>query len=268
MYMKASLKILVAVLAPVIILGTLPGCAGEKSSDKAKAAIIDQLYILEPNQAFIDSAIQLLESSGYHVDLWQGKAVTVDFYRKLPAMGYKLIIFRVHSGLLMSVEKEKVKQLEATYLFTAENYTTTKYVKDQLTDKVSNAMMAEKYPLVFAVNSGFIKSANGKFAGTVVILMGCESYYYDDMPAAFIEKGASSYVGWSTTVGLEYVDKATLDLLNNLCSANLTLKAGVSRTMSSLGADPNFGAYLKYYPAASGNFTLKQLMESNKNEKK
>ena len=266
---KHYLKILVAVLILVTLIA-LAGCRGTKqdSSQTDKAAIIDQLYLLEPNQSFIDNASQLLESYGFTVDLWQGKDITVDFYRKLPAMGYKLIVFRVHSGLLMSLEKEGAKPLDTTYLFTAENYSTTRYVNDQLTDKVSNAMMYESYPLVFAVNSAFIKSASGRFDNTVAILLGCESYYYDDMAAAFIEKGASAYVGWSTVVSLEHVDKAALDLLGNLCTANLTLAQGVKRTMAALGHDPNFGAYLKYYPPGSGNQTVKQLIRGNGNEKR
>jgi hypothetical protein len=268
--MKHYLKIFAVVLALAAALISLSGCRGSdrENSAKEKAAIIDQLYLLEPDPSFIDEATRMLESYGFTVDLWQGGKVTVDFYRKLPSMGYKLIVFRVHSGLLMSLEKEGARPLDTTYLFTAENYTTTRYVKDQLTDKVSNAMMYEKYPLVFAVNSAFIKSASGRFDSTVVLLLGCESYYYDDMPAAFIEKGASAYVGWSTVVSLDHVDKAALDLLGNLCTANLTLAEGIKRTMAGLGQDPSFGAYLKFYPPGSGNQTVKQLIQGSRNETK
>ena len=267
--MKHQLKIGIVVPVLAIALIVLPGCrsSGQDHSVMEKAAIIDQLYLLEPNPYFIDNATRILESDGFTVDLWQGSDVTVDFYRKLPAMGYKLIVFRVHSGLLMSLEKGEAKPLDTTYLFTAENYTTTRYVKDQLTDKVSNAMMYEQSPLVFAVNSAFIKSASGRFDNTVVILMGCESYYYDDMPAAFIEKGASAYVGWSTVVSLEHVDKAALGLLAGVCTANVTLAEGITRTMADPGRDPSFGAYLRFYPPDSGGKTVKQLIKGNRDEK-
>jgi hypothetical protein len=257
-------KILVVALV-LAALVSLAGCRGSQPAGGGvdKAAIIDQLFLLEPNPSLIDSATQILESYGFTVDLWQGGEVTVDFYRKLPGMGYKFILFRVHSGLLMSLEGGEARPLDTTYLFTAENYTTTRYVTDQLTDKVSNAMMYEKYPLVFAVNSAFIKGAGGRFDDTVVILLGCESYYYDDMAAAFIEKGASAYVGWSTVVSLQHVDKAALDLLQNLCQQNLTLGEGISRTMADLGRDPSFGAYLKFYPNDSGGKTLRELIKGN-----
>lgn len=250
---------LVLVLAAIILFA---GCRGADRQDdgRDRATIIDQLHILEPNPSFISEARRLLETYGFTVDLWQGSDITVDFYRKLPTLDYKFIILRVHSGLLLSLEEEGVKPLPTTYLFTAENYTTTKYVTEQLTDKVSNALMAENIPLVFAVNSAFISDAEGEFSHTVILAMGCESYHYDDMPTAFIEKGASAYIGWSTVVSLEYVDTAMLDLLGNLCAGNMTLAQGIAGTMADLGHDPYFDAHLKYYPARSGDRTVRELI--------
>ena len=233
----------------------------QDNNDGNRAAIIDQLYLREPNPAFIAEATRILESYGFSVDVWQGAQITVDLYRKLPSLGYRFILLRVHSGLLISLENGKETQLDTTYLFTAENYTTTRYVTEQLTDKVSNAMMEENYPLVFAVNSEFIKDAKGKFDHTVVLAMGCESYKYDDMPKVFIAKGASVYVGWTDVVSLEHVDRVTLDLLHNLCSDNMTLAQGISKTTADLGKDPYFDSYLKYYPAERGNMTVNELIQ-------
>jgi hypothetical protein len=86
--------------------------------------------------------------------------------------------------------------------------------------------------------------------------MGCESYFYDDMAEAFIEKGASVYLGWSTIVSLEYVDAATLNLLNNLCTDKMTVADAVVRTMDEMGRDPHFDSYLKMYPEASLGKTI------------
>ena len=175
-------------------------------------------------------------------------------------MGYKFVLLRVHSGLLVSLENGKEVTLDTTYLFTAENYTTTRYVAEQLTDKVSNALMEEDAPLVFAVNSEFIKSAEGQFDRTVVLAVGCESYEYDDLPKAFIAKGASAYVGWSNVVTLDHVDGVTLDLLQNLFSANMTMSQGIAATTDKMGKDPYFNSYLRYYPEASGNMTIRELI--------
>ena len=229
-------------------------------SNLNKAAIVDQLYIRESNPELIAAATRILESYGFEVDVWQGADVTVDFYRKLPSLGYKFILLRVHSGLLVSLEGYKVITLDTTYLFTAENYSANRYIGDQLTDKVSNALMGENTPLVFAVNSEFLKSAEGEFNHTVVLAMGCESYKYNDMPAAFVEKGASVYVGWNDVVSLEHVDNVILILLKNLCTANMTLSQSISLTMEEIGADPYFGSYLKYYPLESGDKKLAELI--------
>lgn len=259
--MKRYHTILLAIL--VLAAVVMPsGCQSphQGNGEGDRAAIIDQLYILEANPEFIAGATRILQSFGFKVDLWQGGDINVDFYRKLPSLGYRFIVLRVHSGLLLSLEKGKVVPLETTYLFTAENYTRTRYVTEQLTDKVSNAMMQENFPLVFAVNSEFIKAARGKFDRTVVLTMGCESYHYDDMPAAFVEKGASVYVGWSDVVTLEYVDKVMLELLDNLCTENMTIAQGITRTAADLGNDPYFDSYLKYYPSESGNMTIRELI--------
>ena len=109
-------------------------------------------------------------------------------------------------------------------------------------------MMTEDYPLVFAVNSEFIKDIKGDFGNTIIMSMGCESHYLNDMAEAFTEKGASVYIGWSCVVSLKYADSATLDLFNNLLTENMTVAEGISGTMTELGYDPYFNTYLKYYP--------------------
>ncbi len=247
------------ILAAIAIL--LCNChPPQESGSQNRAAIVDQLYLLDPNPTFIAEAKALLESGGFTVDLWQGEDITVDFYRELPGRGYRLIVFRVHSGILLSLEEGKVEPLEKTYLFTGETYSTTKYVSEQLTDKVSNALMTEDYPLVFAINSEFIKKdLKGNFDKAVIMAMGCESCYSDDMATAFIEKGASVYIGWSTLVSLEYMDTATLNLLGKLCTENMTVVQGIIKTMAEVGYDPHFRSYLKYYPAERGNKNIKEL---------
>jgi hypothetical protein len=259
--MKRYLAI-IAVIPALVAVAISSGCqAPLRDNDLQKrAAIVDQLYIRESNPEFIDRVMQLLESDGFTVDLWQGEEITVDFYRQLPKLGYELIVLRVHSGILLALEESKVEPLENSYIFTGEVYSTTKYVSEQLTDKVANAMMAENFPLVFAVNSEFIKESKGKFDDTVIIAMGCESYYHDDMANAFIEKGASVYVGWSTIVSLEYVDDVTLDLLTNLCTDNMTVAQAITETMADMGYDPYFDAYLKYCPEDSGSKRIAELI--------
>ena len=67
--------------------------------------------------------------------------------------------------------------------------------------------------------------------------------------------------GWSGIVSLDYVDKATLELISNLCTENLTVEQGMSKTMADLGYDPYFRAYLKHYPPQSGIQTISDLIK-------
>ena len=233
------------------------GCPAPSPDSGAKAAIIDQLAILEPNQVFLDQMTAELEACGFEVDVYQSEKVNVKLYRKLPKYGYKLIIFRAHAGLLEGEVDSQVVVKRETYLFTAEEYKQTKYVWEQLDDQMLPAKMVEDSPLVFAVNSKFVlESMEGKFEDTVVIMMGCSCAYLGDMAATFVLKGVSTYLGWDGSVGLGYVDRATVDLITTLCEKQMTIEQAVAETMAKVGADPDWGAGLKYYPRESGAQTI------------
>jgi len=40
----------------------------------------------------------------------------------------------------------------------------------------------------------------------------------------------------------------------------MTIKEAVDKTMAEVGPDPDYHAYLKYYPAKSGSQTIKELI--------
>ncbi len=266
--MKRHLLIALVVLILALLGLTLSaGCPAPSSDSGARAAIVDQLAILQPNQAFLDQATAELESYGFEVDVYQGEEVSVKFYRELPKYGYKLIIFRAHSGLMQRGEDSQVVVKKATYLFTAEAYKQTKYVREQLDDQMLPAEMVEDFPLVFAVNSKFvIESMEGRFQDTVIIMMGCSGAYLGDMAAAFVLRGASTYLGWDSSVGLGYVDQATADLITNLCDKRMTIERAVAETMAEIGPDPDWGAGMKFYPAESGSQTLAELIAKTAQE--
>jgi hypothetical protein len=250
-----------AMLVPLAVSCGQPSTSSSTVPQKPRAGIIDQISVTENDTGFDAKAAEMLTSAGYEVDVWKGNIVTVDFYRQLPQLGYNVLILRVHSGLLYSLKDSGVTESDTTYLFTGELYSTKKHISDQLTNKVSNALMTDNYPLVFAVNSQFVTDEmNGGFNKAAVIAMGCESFRLDDLASAFIKKGASVFVGWSSVVSLDYVDSTTLDLLQNLCTKNLPVAESMNSTMSRAGADPYFGTFLKAYPPAATNQTIKDLI--------
>jgi len=200
---------------------------------------------------------QELEDFGFEVDVYQGDEVTVNLYRQLPGHGYELIIFRAHSGLLGS-EGEVIKR---TCLFTNEPYSQTKHVTEQLSDQLAMARIDENHPWVFGIGAKYVaESMEGRFPNTVVVMMGCSCLYLYDLAQAFIQKGASTYMGWNASVSLDYVDEATPILVTKLCSKGMTMKEAVDKTMADAGADPDYHAHLKYYPRESGNKTIRLLI--------
>jgi len=234
---------------------------GQPSPDNVgglKAVIVDQLSSVKENEQFITNVTGELEGYGFEVALYQGDNITVEFYRQLPTHGYKLIIFRAHSGLL--AENEQVK--DRTVLFTNEEYRQFSHYDDQLHGRLVIASVGGDNPMVFGIPPKFIKeSMPRKFDDSVVIMMGCSGLFMRDLAEAFIAEGASVYLGWNGSVELDYVDEATAYLVTQLCSANMTVKEAVASTRDVIGPDPEHKAGLEYYPSGSSDKKLEDLIK-------
>jgi hypothetical protein len=242
----------------------LPDHAGN-----ATAAIIDQLSSLQENDDFIGNVTRELEDYGFEVDLYQGGNITVDFYRQLPTYGYKLIIFRAHSGIL----EQDGEVMLRTVVFTNEEYSESGYPLLQVYDQLAMGRAAEGFPMMFGITPEFVRAQSvvgqatdmeGRFDGTVIIMMGCSGIALTDLAEAFIDKGASVYLAWDRSVGLNYVDDATPYLIKQLCSEKLTIEEAVDNTMAAIGPDPEYGAELEYYydpPSHNRDKTLEELAE-------
>jgi hypothetical protein len=225
-----------------------------------KAVIVDQLSSVRENEAFAANVTNQLEEYGFEVDLYQGDEVDVDLYRQLATRGYRLIVFRAHSGLLA----ENGVTQDRTVLFTNEEYSQLKHYAEQLNDQLVMARVGEGYPMVFGIPPKFIaESMEGRLDDAVVIMMGCSGLFVRDLAQAFVDKGASVYLGWNGSVELYYVDEATPYLVEQLCSGNLTIEEAVDNTMSAVGPDPVHKAGLEYYPIYpldTGDKTLRELV--------
>jgi len=214
------------------------------SKSELKAAIVDHLSLTFPNETFVQAAANILTQVNYTVDYFSGEKVTVNFYKSLPESGYKLIIFRVHSGL--------APDRNTIFMFTSEPYSKTGYVGEQLNDQVNAVtydIHASERPLYFAVLPKFIKEcAKGRFNDTVIILMGCRGLETESLASTLIEKGAKVYIGWNGSVSASHTDTATTCLLHHLITEKQTIKQAVENTMKETGPDPNYESMLTYYP--------------------
>jgi len=220
-----------------------------------KAALVDQLSVTQPNKTFTVEATVVLEKSGFLVDVYNWTSVTVDFYRELPSKGYKLIIFRTHSGILMNASGHPIPG-NPVFLFTAEEYDPNRHTWLLLTDQVAPANPWDIQKFYFAIAPKFVReSMSGRFHNTVVIIEGCHGLYSTTLAEALVERGASVVISWDKGVTAPYMDRATIFLLNKLLLENKTVAQAVKETMEKIGPDPNEGSFLEYYPTEKGSYT-------------
>lgn len=241
----AGVAALAAVAIALWLAGLVPGTAGGNSAPRA--AIVDQLQLTSPNPQFVAEAVRTLEEHGYQVDYYPGKAVTVDLYRELPKRGYDLLILRVHSTAQVSRGDEEVKSVS---LFTNQPYSQSGYYDEQAAGRIGFANYkdgdGEQY---FGVTSSFITdSMKGNFHNTTVVMMGCEGLVNEKAAQAFIEKGATAFVGWDGLVSAEHTDEATLKLLRHMVAERASPEEAIARTMAEVGPDPDFGSQLLAWP--------------------
>ena len=227
------------------------------STSEPKAAIVDHLSLTAPNQTFIQTATNMLEQAGFTVDYYLGEEVAVEFYRNLPTHGYGLIILRVHSAITQGSD--------SLGLFTCEQYDKTKYVYEQLTDRLVGAAYSEedreKGIIYFGISPLFVaQSMNGRFENAVIVMMGCEGLTYPAMAEAFVQKGAKVYMSWSGSVLASHTDSATAHLLQHFLIEKLTLKRSVQETFKEVGADPVYKSLLIYYPLEAGEYTIQNTL--------
>jgi hypothetical protein len=222
-----------------------------------RAAIVDQLSVSQPNQAFVEECTALLTEAGFVVDYYKGESVTVKFYKNLPTHDYSLILLRVHSATF-NPERQVLD------FFTSEPYSESKYVSDQLKDRVRACAFApyeEGDPVYFGITAKFVRSSmKDEFNNTMVIMMGCDGLKYDDMAEAFVEEGAQVYIGWSGLVSAPHTDQVTIDLLQRFLIQEETVEQAVTGTMNELGADPKYESTLSYYPTDGGNSTIHDIL--------
>ncbi len=213
--------------------------------EERKAALVDQIALTNPNPEFTEQALAYLDEAGFNTDVYEGEEVTIEFYRTLPEKGYDLILIRSHSTNILNENTPG----GPVFLFTSEVYDKSKYVKEQLTNRIGRAktLYDEDSPLYFAILSGFVRrDMKGRFDDTLVIIGGCQSLGTPDLAQAFIERGASAVVGWNEWVDLSYNDQALLHLLRGLTTEKLTLEQAMRKTMNEISPDPAYDSTLTY----------------------
>lgn len=212
----------------------LPFSQDEQS--KQTAALVDSLYVCVPDDSFTSGLVETLTQAGFSVDVYAGENVTVDLLYSFEGC-YDLIVFRMHSAV-----HSKTLGL---YLFTAEPYSENKYLDEQRFGMVKKAYAFDYSEPVFAVNWMFVKKCmTQKFCNTTVIVMGCDGTCDLKLSTAFFNQGAKAYIGWNGLILPSHSSKATLQLVENLYTNNLSFQEALQKTNNQIGADPTYGSTL------------------------
>ena len=214
-----------------------------------KAAIVDQLSQNSPDVTFNATATNLLRNAGFTVSYFNSENVSVPFYEKLVEGDYGIIIFRAHSA--MRVDEPIVD------LFTSEEYDVNKYPQYTSTGLLSRAQylvpfLPETNKSYFAITPNFVQHF-GSFPKSVIIAMGCSSLNVTGMAQAFINRGATAYVGWTNIVLPNDTDYETTKFLEMFLSENKTLGISIKATYPPRNYyDPNKGirvfSWMDFYP--------------------
>lgn len=232
------------------------------------AAIVDQLATDFPDPSFVSSVTHVLQSHGFNVTYYNG-TIDVEFYRKLANYNYGIIILRAHSALR--------NDNSTVDLFTSERYAPG--IHDQ---ELADGSLAvgefyykpdEEY---FVVTSKFIEDRlEGHFSQSIVIAMGCQSLKSgcEQMAAAFVQRGAKAYVGWSDIIFPEDTDKETTRLVGMLLDENLTVGDAVSDALAYTYSGtpyPNstqlirVTSEMRFYPQSEVGLTVSELIGETK----
>jgi hypothetical protein len=206
-----------------------------------RAVLIDSLSLTDPDPPFVWNVTHSLSVAGYSVDYYGPSQVTVSLFRNLALQNYKLVIIRSHTATYQGVPT-------GLSIVTSEPYSKSKYVYEQLVGQVAPATVRPGNTF-FSITPAFVRSAiTGGFQDAIVIQMGCSALLGNhDIATAFIDKGASAFIGWDNLVSSWYTDVSTQNVVSSIVHGH-TVGEAVS---SAGGPDPGYGGQLGFLDAGS-----------------
>jgi hypothetical protein len=133
-------------------------------------------------------------------------------------------------------------------MFTGELYSSNTHVWEQISNQVGKVGVDAHSESYFGIYPRFVsQEMKGTCTNATVVMMGCHGMTYTDMAESFIEKGATTYVGWDGPVMADYVDYATTHFLTYFIVENRTIDESVKQVRKTIGPDPTFGSVLLAY---------------------
>jgi len=226
-----------------------------------KAVIIDQLHNDKPNENYQKLVTEYLETAGYEVDLYTTDAITINFYKRLPAMNYEFIVIRSHALGPGVIE-------DSATLFTGEKYSEDKHLQEQLSGLVGigipfrpNFVEQRGGPeafsdlMYFTIGSQLIdEKMIGSFPGSTIILGGCDTQEETLLANSLLRRGASEIVGWNGLITAHDNDEIILELLEEVLINGVALDEAVQLIMIDYEDKIRTHAILEYFSSGATKF--------------
>jgi len=221
-----SIVIMIALILSGLYFYLLP-----KPPTSPKAAIIDQLGSLQlstisryEDQSFINSTMNLLSSRFAQVDYYSDNA-TVENYKRLSSLGYRIIIWRAHSAI---DNKSNYIAISTTETYGSANY--NQYLSNGQLTVCQIVGDSKEY---IGITPKFIQEImTGRFEDTVIILMSCNGLKADyySTAQALVAKGAKVIVSWGGWIEKPDNDQGITIFLQHLLGQNSTIEEAVTNT--------------------------------------
>src|SRR5262249_11102235 len=137
-------------------------------------------------------------------------SLSLNTFVHLPLQGYSILIFRTHIGYTNSSSTSF-----HVAITTSEPYDNYRYVTDQAADQLTN--VNENGSFYFGLTPNFVSQRMcGPFPQTTIMAMGCYALNSTDISTAFLNKGATDFIGWKGVVRVDQTDQAFEQLIPQL----------------------------------------------------
>ncbi|NOZ30514.1 MAG: hypothetical protein GXO68_00980 [Crenarchaeota archaeon] len=220
---------------------------------KKKVLIYDSLYREFPHDQLLDYIVQEFENAGFQVDVYRGRNATLD---PLVAMGeYGIVILRAHGAY--NNDENSGKPL-GTYIYTglylieAQALYGVNTINKGLDDGLyapavipREGVPVSQLPKYLSVSPKFFKTMTTSLNNTIVFYTGCFGMNDDRLANVLISKGAYMYIGWDGNVTWVFSDQFLKQWVDALIQYRDPVQA-LAAVNSTLGADPDTGAVVKY----------------------
>ena len=174
----------------------------------------------------------ILSNAGYDVTIYNDQDATVNSFKSLSEKT-NLLVLRVHS----SIHHGNI------WVFTSEPYSNEKHSIDQLVDNVHKAKTHPDGTYLFALSSGFFSDYVPELNGTQVLVLGCDAAASDDLANVFLEKGASSFIGWDGPVSIDHTDAVFVKIIEQI-TLGASAETAAEIALGEYGCDPHFKSRL------------------------